>query len=350
MKIPPRPDSVPKKRIALIVAIALGVIVLLIAAGIAGAQIWYSENLKPVSSQPKDIVLTIETGTPVKEIGQQLEKNGVIRSARAFEWYTTRQGVRGKLQAGTYKFSPNLSTKRITQMLTDGEVDTSYVTILSGKRLDELTKDFQKAGFSSEDIKAGLEPNQYRSHRSLKDLPEGQTLEGYVYPEKFQILTTSTVKDIVERSLAELDAVFTPDMEQKLSAQGFNFHQAVTLASIIEKETSTLKDRPIVSQVFQKRLKEDMPLGSDVTFIYAAAITGQEATPGLDSPYNTRKVKGLPPGPISNFTLSSLEAVASPATSDYLYFVAGDDGTTYYGKTIDEHNKNISAHCTKLCQ
>jgi UPF0755 protein len=125
--------------------------------------------------------------------------------------------------------------------------------------------------------------------------------------------------------------------------------QAITLASIVEKEVSNGNDRRQVAQVFLLRLQKKMVLGSDVTYIYAAAITGQTASPDLDSPYNTRKYLGLPPGPISNVSDSSLDAVAYPADGDYLYFVAGDDGKTYFSHTEAEHERLAAEHCIKLC-
>jgi UPF0755 protein len=123
----------------------------------------------------------------------------------------------------------------------------------------------------------------------------------------------------------------------------------VILASIVEKEVSSSADRQKAAQVFLKRLRMSMMLGSDVTAYYGADEAGLPHTVDSDTPYNTRLHGGLPPGPIGNTSKSSLQAVADPATTDYLYFVAGDDGVTYYSKSLDEHNANVKAHCQKNC-
>jgi UPF0755 protein len=235
-------------------------------------------------------------------------------------------------------------------MLKNGEVDTSFITVLPGKRLAELKEAFLKSGYTEAEIDEALNANRYRGHASLKDLPAGATLEGYIYPETLKITSVGGLPTVIDLALTELDKQITPDLLAKLSQKNLNLHQAFTLASIVEKETSTLSDRPKVAQVFLKRLSIDMSLGSDVTFIYAAKEQGVEPNVSIDSPYNTRKYKGLPPGPISNFSASSLKAVAYPADTDFLYFVAGDDGKTYYGKTESEHNSNIQKYCTTLCQ
>ncbi len=352
--IPEKPIAVNEKKLKRWHKVVLCVILAAaLLSGITAVSInmWYSNNLEPLSSgRVVEKRVEVAVGMNSTQIADLLVQNGIIKNARAFNWYVSRQGLRPKLQAGAYKFSPTQSVPRIVEMLVNGEVDTASIRIPSGQRLDQLKTVFKKAGFSDAEIDAGLVADQYRSHPSLKDLPAGATLEGYIYPETFVVDSTSTVKQVVDLALSELDVVITPELMAKLKARGFTLHEAVILASIIEKETSTVVDQPKVAQVFEKRLREGIMLGSDVTFIYAAAVSGQTASPSLDSPYNTRKYTGLPPGPISNFMLSSLQAVAEPADTDYLYFVAGDDGKTYYARTLAEHDANIAAHCHTLCQ
>jgi UPF0755 protein len=135
-----------------------------------------------------------------------------------------------------------------------------------------------------------------------------------------------------------------------LKERGMNLHQGVILASIIQQEVADPQEQKQVSQVFQKRLGAGMALESDATFVYAAKQMGVEPSVNLDSPYNTRKVPGLTPGPIANFNFSAIEAVVAPAPGEYVYFVSGDDGKTYFANTQDEHNANIQQHCKKLCQ
>lgn len=139
------------------------------------------------------------------------------------------------------------------------------------------------------------------------------------------------------------------DMQSALAAQGLNVFQGITLASIVEQETSNSADQPIVAQVFLSRLKQNMSLGSDVTAIYASAIAGVKTNLNINSLYNTHLHTGLPPGPIGNFTADVLRAVAHPATTDYLYFVSGDDGIMHYSHTEAEHEAAVSQYCIKKC-
>jgi len=135
-----------------------------------------------------------------------------------------------------------------------------------------------------------------------------------------------------------------PQYAAAFAAEGLTLHQGLTLASIVEREVNKPADRPIVAQIFLKRFHMGMPLGSDVTTQYASDLAGMAFNLNLDSPYNTRKNAGLPPGPICSPGLGSLDAVAHPAATDYLYFLAGSDGVTYYANTLAEHNVNVAKH------
>jgi UPF0755 protein len=141
----------------------------------------------------------------------------------------------------------------------------------------------------------------------------------------------------------------TPSVRSAFAAQGLSAYQGIILASIVEKEVSKPSDRAQVAQVFLSRLKQDMMLGSDVTAYYGAIVAGKEPSVTYDSAYNTRIHKGLPAGPISNVSENSLQAIASPAGTDWLYFVAGDDGNTYFSKTLEEHEALTQQHCHALC-
>ena len=204
-------------------------------------------------------------------------------------------------------------------------------------------------GFSEQEIRYAMTKN-YTSGL-FKDRPAGASLEGYLYPETYIITADDSLDHVFSMTFAEFYKGITDnDIENQLKAQGLTLYQGVVLASIVQKEVSDPSDQRQVAQVFLKRLKEGMNLGSDVTFFYAAKKDGRTPSVSDPSPYNTRIHAGLPPGPISNFHLSALQAVANPATGDFLYFVAGDDGKTYFARTEAEHDANIANHCTKLCQ
>jgi UPF0755 protein len=199
-------------------------------------------------------------------------------------------------------------------------------------------------------VDKALYPAQYADHPALADKPTNASLEGYLYPDSYQKTADTKPETIIRASLDEMQKHLTPELRAAMSKQGLTVHEGVVLASIVEQEVSKKADKPTVAQVFLLRLKKGMPLGSDVTAFYGSIKAGQAPSVSYDSPYNTRLHPGLPPGPISNVSQASLEAVANPAGSDYLYFVAGDDGNTYFSHTNEEHEALTKQYCKKLCQ
>lgn len=323
-------------------------VVALLACAVVG--IWaVQQALAPAQTGVgvANIRITIEEGESVITIARDLKAHGVIRNEQAFRWYVELTGVRAKLKAGVYALSPTFSTPEIIQQLIEGKTNEFNVLIPPGLRLAELKNVLLKAGFSEADITDAFAK---RYEGVAAERPAGASLEGYIYPETYRVALSASATDVITRATSEMDQVITPTLRQAFAAHGLTVHQAVTLASMVQKETTDVGDQPQVGQVFLKRLAINMELGSDVTFIYAAKEMGVEPSVNLDSPYNTRRYKGLPPGPISNVTLTALEAVAYPAAGEYLYFVAGDDGETYFAHTFEEHEQNIAKYCHTLCQ
>lgn len=318
-------------------------------AGSIGTRVWYQQQLRPVSNVERVEVVEIPEGATVQEIATTLEEKGLIRSSQAFMWYVRSNSLLDAMKAGTYELNAAKSTPDIISVITEGRVLENAVTILPGKRLDQIKESLIKAGFSAEDIDAALEPSQYKGHPALVAKPTDQSLEGYLFPETFNANSKTTAKDIITKSLDEMAENLTPELIDKFQDNGLGIHEAVTLASIVIKESSSPEDQKVIAGVFLNRLAQGMVLGSDVTYQYIADITGQPRSAFIDSPYNTRKFGGLPPGPIASVSNSALVAVANPEKTDYLYFVAGDDGNIYYGKTLAEHEANVRAHCIQLC-
>jgi UPF0755 protein len=314
----------------------------------------YTNNLKPVSQDVTQVVVTIEPGSSVHDVAVLLEQKGLIRNGWAFEWYVRSQNVREKLQAGSFSVSPSMSVQEIIKTIIEGKVATDLFTILPAKRLDQIqvafNDAFTKSGFTIEKIASAFDPSLYAGHPALTDKPASASLEGYLYPETFQRTATTTPDTIIRASLDEMAKALSPEVRSGMAKQGLTIHEGVILASIVEKEVSNVEDKAKVAQVFLTRLKQGMMLGSDVTAYYGAEVAGLERSVFTDTPYNTRLRTGLPPGPISNVSRSSLQAVASPANTNYLYFVAGDDGITYFSKTLKEHEALTEAHCKELCK
>ncbi len=342
---PPRPRH--KWPVVLLVTLASVVVLLFATVGIV-RHIYY-QNLKPVNASQRTQQVTVPEGATAHEIAVSLKKAGVIRSTWAFEWYVRNNDVRDQLQAGTYEFRPSQSVSEIVNVLTQGKIATNLITILPDQRLDQIRKSLINYGFSAQSVDAALEPTQYADHPALADKPAGASLEGYLYPESFEKTADTQPQTIVRASLDQMAQHLTADVKNGFKQQGLSVHQGITLASIVEREVSRPEDRTKVAQVFLTRIKQGMRLESDVTAYFGAIKAGQSPSVTFNSAYNTHYIDGLPPGPISNVTDSSLKAVAHPAGTDYLFFVSGDDGNTYFAHTLAEHQANVDAHCKKLC-
>lgn len=294
----------------------------------------YFDGLKPANSQSQEIKLvTIESGSTVDQIASQLKEAGLIRSPWAFKLYVGSKNARDALQAGTYSFTSSQSVAEIVVQLSHGKVTTDLVTIIPGQRLDQIRNTFANYGFSEADIDTAMNPELYVGNPALVDRPAGASLEGYIYPDSYQKDGSTKPQQIIERALSEMNEKLTPELRRAFAAQGLSTYEAIILASVVEKEVSKSEDRAKVAQVFLKRLNSDMALQSDATNHY----------------FDSYKTRGLPPAPISNVTISSLQSVANPASTDWLYFVSGDDGTTHFSTTLAEHEAKVIQYCTKLC-
>src|SRR5688572_13231008 len=305
----------------------VSVLVLVIAAFATGLLVYrqYTEALKPVSSDQTEVTVTIEPGYGTKDIAGLLQDKGLIRKASAFEWYVRLERA-SDLRAGTYRLRPNMGVAEIVGVLQAGKEATDLVTILPAKRLSEIKGALLENGFDEAEVDAALEPSQYAGHPALAEKPAQATLEGYLYPESFQRISSTTVVQVISASLDEMSKVLTAEVRTGIKAQGLTVHEGIILASVVENEVSHLEERPQVGQVFLKRLKIDMRLESNATDDYP-------------DNFNTYQIAGLPPAPLTNVTKSSLEAVAFPAKTDHLFFVTGADCVTRFSSTITAHQQ-----------
>ena len=326
------------------------ILVIVLLVGTATTWTYYNHNLQPVSSNTTTQYVTIASGSSADQIAAQLKAADLIRSTQAFEWYVASHNDRDKLQAGTYKVAPSQSVAAIVSAFVSGKVATDLVTIVPGARIEQVRAAFIKSGFQPAAVDAALVASQYRgSYPALSDNPASSNLEGFLFPDSYQKTATTDPKEIIEESLTEMQAHLTPALRSAFAQQGLSTYQGVTLASIVEQEVAKPADRAQVAQVFLKRLQMGMPLGSDVTADYGAIEAGQPPSLNYDSPYNTLLHSGLPPGPISSISDSSLDSVAHPANTDWLYFVTGDDGTTYFSTNLQDHEALTQKYCQKLC-
>ncbi|MDB5181010.1 MAG: putative Aminodeoxychorismate lyase [Candidatus Saccharibacteria bacterium] len=346
-----------RKRKKLLIIIASLIALLIITA--ASLWVWYQVELSPANAKNDDKVrVEIEAASTPDEIATVLKDKGVIRSKPAFLWYTRLSGVQNSLQAGDYMLTPSESTPQVVEHLVKGSVDTFTITFYPGATLvDKVTKPenrkdvtsvLEKAGFTDAEIAAAL--GKTYDHPLFQDKPATADLEGYIFGETYQFNTGVSVEDVLTRTFDEFYKwVVQYNLVSAYKDRGLSLYEGITLASIVQRESGG-DDKAQIAQVFYSRLAINMQLGSDVTYQYIADKTGVTRDPSLDSPYNTRRYAGLPPGPIAVPGLAALRAVAMPASGDYLYFLSGDDHVTYYARTLDEHEANIVNHCLQKCQ
>lgn len=322
-------------------------IVGLFVAIFIGCIVWYSGATGPRTKDDVYKVVTVKPGMTTKAIAATLESDQVIKSAKAFVIYTRLNGITN-LQAGSYRLSSADSVADIIKVIAGGKVSSTKVLISPGLRLDQIIALLEKEGYTKEQITTALA--EVRDHPLLSDYPKTARLEGYLYPDTYQIEPNTSAETLIRTILTNFDGAITDDMRQGFAKQGLTIRQAVILASVVQKEVSDPKVQPTVAQVFLKRLREGTVMGSDVTYKYAHSQFGTPDDPSSNSPYNTRKFLGLPPTAIGNFNLSALRAVAFPSSTDYTYFVAGDNGKTYFSSTLEQHQAYIDKYCIKGCQ
>jgi UPF0755 protein len=340
-----RPLRLPRR-----ILISLLVLVLVVVIAAVAVRHLYFDRLKPVSADQTTQIFTVKEGASVRQIADQLQQNHLVRSAWALELYVHSKELGSRLQAGTYALSPSESTQQVVTTMTQGAVTTKLVTILPGRRIDQVRADLINNGFSPAAVDAALQPAQYQDVPALAFKPANvTTLEGLLWPDSFEKDASTDPSVIIRESLVETGQHLTPPIQAEFTAEGLTTYQGLVLTSIIDQEVSKPADQAQAAQVFLTRLKQNMPLGSDVTANYGAIAAGQSPNLSFDSPYNTLLHTGLPPTPISTVSASSLEAATHPANTNWLYFVTGDDGTTYFSTNLQDQQSNTTKYCHKLC-
>lgn len=329
------------------ILVPLAVLGLLILAGLGLKFKSYNANIGAYSDQDSSVTVDIAQGSSSSQIADLLVQQQLIKSASDFNLYLRLNGKNGSLKAGTYELSPSMKVEEIVDVLVAGKVATNTITIIPGSTVATIKKVFLDKGFSEKEVEdafSNIKPLDYI------DGVNASELEGYIYPDTYTIGKSSTVEDYLVLALREFNQKITPELRQGFEQQGLSVNGATILASIVQLESPDADIQKDIAQVFLRRLDEGISLGADPTFRYGARLLGLPETPDVESPYNTRIYTGLTPTPISNFNISALEAVASPSDTNYLYFVAGDDGTTYFTNTLAEHEAATRQYCVELCR
>lgn len=325
--------------------------IVLVVLAVGTAALWWSSSSEPVNAADKNTrQFMVDQGATTDQIADALQRSGFIRNQLAFKLQIRLSG--GIIQAGTHMLSPSYNLNDIVARLAKADTDEVDVQIAPGRTLSEIKEDLKKYDYTEAEIDNALNANYTQS--ILADRPAGATLEGYIYPDTYRVLAGDSAQVVINKALNQLEKVAKDNnLQAGFAAHGLTFYQGLTLASVVAMENKNVNDQKMVAGVFYNRMAAGMPLGSDVTFKYAYKMglcANNVNGPDCDSSYNTRIHTGLMPGPIANPGLTALQAVANPTTSNYYYFVAGDDGKNYYAETMDQHSQNIASHCTKLCQ
>jgi UPF0755 protein len=288
--------------------------------------------------------VVIEPGSNTRAIGEQLIRAGVVRNDATFRAALWRTGRARSLQAGEFRFDAPMTPVAVIEKIARGEVYNRRLTFPEGLTIQEMARIFEQQGFG----KAAAMMEAARDPSAIRDIdPSATDLEGYLFPETYAMPRDTTASRLVELMVGRFKQVFTAELQQAAQALGLTSRQAVTLASLVEKETALPSERPIVAAVYLNRLKIGMGMQADPTVIYALQRAGRyngnlrRSDLAFDSPYNTYRYPGLPPGPIASPGLASLKAAVSPAAVDFLYFVSRNDGSHVFARTLSEHNDNV---------
>ena len=359
-------DSHPRLRVFLLALLLLFTIVL-------GLGTYAAAKLKkPYKENAALKTVAIKKGMSGRQIANVLEHEKIISGDRVFLYYVWIKGAPEKILAGSYELSAAMTVPEIVEKLTRGEVVSNEIRLRIGEgwHIERIAQTVAESGLNNKDkfyALVGTAPWQggqaarrdlATRYQFLKSLPDGASLEGYLFPDTYFVSRNGGGEELAIKALENFGQKVTEEMLSQAKVQNRSLHEVITVASLIEGEVGRTRsgqvlstaeaaqvseERHIVSDIFWKRLRLGMALQSDATVGYATGKPRRQATAEdlkINSPYNTYKFAGLPPGPINNPSLAAIQAALNPAETDYLYFLSAPDGKAYFAKTLAEHNRN----------
>lgn len=314
---------------------------------------------QPAGTDKTEANFVVQEGELPGDVATRLQREGFVRDAEAFVLYLKCRHASEKIQAGDHTLRRNMTMDEVVRSLQRGTVRGIEITIRPGWRAEQVAEYLATVNLPQYDkdrflklVKTGSYDYAFLDDRPPNAAPG---LEGYLFPETYQVLQAITVDQLVNRLLFEFDQQVTPDMRAQAKAQGLTLHEAITLASIVERETVKPEEAPMIASVYLNRSKAKTFLNADPTVQYAIGFVKDakqwwktpvtlEEYQRVDSPYNTYLYPGLPPGPIAEPSLNSIKAVLEPAQTDYFYFLATGDGGHVFARTLQEHNANLTKY------
>lgn len=328
----------------LLVRIAILIVVL---AALAGAAVYFGANkiygdFKGYSGEEQFV--EIPPGVGPVAIGERLVAAGVVQDPIVFRGALWLTGRARQLQAGEYRFDRPMNAIEVVEKIARGDVYRRFVTFREGLTIAEMSQVYEQSGLGpAADFRKAA-----KDASLIKDVDaEASDLEGYLFPDTYSLPRETTAPALITQMVGSFRKVFNSALQEAARAQQLTVREAVTLASLVEKETAVPAERPVVAAVYLNRQRLGMPMQADPTVIFAMLREGRyhgnirKEDLQIDSPYNTYKYPGLPPGPIAAPGKASLEAAVRPADVQYLYFVSRNDGSHVFATTLDEHNRNV---------
>jgi UPF0755 protein len=309
---------------------------------------FYYQASSPVNEDTQTVLIKIEPGMTLKQVSVLLKKENLIKNSAVFRVIAVLQKKQNQIMVGEYEISSSMIPLDILQRVTSGKTVLHPITIPEGYRITEIADLLARNGLV--DKEEFIRLTQDEEVIKFWNIP-GDSLEGYLFPETYHFSKYTDTRKIIDTMVKTFQDKISPLNLEKVSKNiKLTPHEVITLASIIEKETGKQEERPLISSVFHNRLKKKMRLQTDPTVIYAIKnFDGniRKKDLSLDSPYNTYKYRGLPPGPIASPGLKAILAVLEPDNSDYLYFVSRQDGSHQFSATLDAHENAVRKYQLK---
>ena len=303
----------------------------------------YFQASRPMSDDTELQIFEVVPGMTLKRVSQELSRQNLIRSASAFQAIALIQDKQKLIMVGEYNVSPSMLPADILQRITSGKTVLHPVTIPEGYRITEIADLLEKQNLADKENFL----QQTKNMKLVTGIP-ADSLEGYLFPETYHFGKFTTEATIIKKMVETFkERALKQEFLKRAKEMGFSYHEIITLASLIEKETGKDSERKQISSVFHNRLKKNMRLQTDPTVIYAIEnFDGNIRKHDLkiDSPYNTYRYKGLPPGPIASPGLKAIVAALYPAKTANLYFVSRQDGSHQFSATLNEHNRAVQKY------
>jgi UPF0755 protein len=321
--------------------ILAGAVILFLATGLAAWQYMADYAASPADPEAESQVVLVPAGSGVNALSGTLTRRGIIDNALKFRLLFFLKNRHARIKTGEYRLSAAMSPLEIIGILVRGDVLLHKLTVPEGLNIKQIARLVDQSGLAGGDafLRAATDPD-FVAALGIK----ADTAEGYLFPETYFFPSSVSAETIIKAMTDRFQTVFTQEWRRRAQELGFSVHEIVTLASIIEKETAIPEERPLIASVFHNRLSRDMRLESDPTVIYGIAdFDGNLTRAHLNTmtPYNTYRIKGLPPGPIANPGRASLAAALYPADTAYLYFVATGKGSHYFSTRFADHNRAV---------